>query len=655
MTRKKKVQGKKTNVSKDLPSPSVQNLSPLSENSQGQTEEEQLEDSNASDIRNSTGLAEESGGEQVEGLTNVDNVSQLQCPPFVISGEATTSSGSINHGENQEQQELEAGLSQVASHSKNNPVLSPLAAVFESNLNIVRNKNTEAPRVNVDITQNDPTCGDTRENGPNIQTRANTTYNGMVGENSAQLTDNATSVFDSQWAEKFRKLEQLENARREALDKQMLDARLKLEKEMNQARAEHEILKKRREIERQQAELRLLEEEYGNKLRPLVSASENLSNADNPNNYYNQQPQTTTTCGTTLPNISKDNSFQLQHLLERQQNTMDEVVRGLRMPQREYMSFSGEPRNFPLFMKNFEVNVESKEKNDADRLNYLIQYCRGKARQAIEHCIIMPPEEGYKRAKEILKKNFGRNHVVTQAFLDKVLNGPSIKANEPESLSQLARDMETCLLGSTQLGNEANINSIDTLGKVVGRLPIHLRSKWAEKASQLYDNHIIPNFTHLTEFVQSRAAVANTYFGQIITSRTDTRKDGADKSKKKPFLFSGTNLATYGQGIEGADDESKERKFSCVLCKGTHHLERCHKFRAQSLQQRRDLVKSKRVCHACLSPGHFVKSCRGARICGVEGCQRRHHPLLHSSELKPKEEVKPDNVSSVRGYIWFEC
>ena len=95
---------------------------------------------------------------------------------------------------------------------------------------------------------------------------------------------------------------------------------------------------------------------------------------------------------------------------------------------------------------------------------------------------------------------------------------------------------------------------------------------------------------------------------------------------------------------------SKERKFSCVLCKGTHHLQRCHKFRDQSLQQRRDLVKSKRVCHAFLSPGHFVKSCRGARICGVEGCQRRYHPLLHSSELKPKEEVKPDDVSSVKKF-----
>lgn len=75
-----------------------------------------------------------------------------------------------------------------------------------------------------------------------------------------------------------------------------------------------------------------------------------------------------------------NSSQQLRNLLERQQNTMDEVVRGLRMPQREYLSFSGEPHTFPLFLRSFQVNVESIEENDADRLSYLVQYCRGKAR-----------------------------------------------------------------------------------------------------------------------------------------------------------------------------------------------------------------------------------------------------------------------------------
>ena len=163
--------------------------------------------------------------------------------------------------------------------------------------------------------------------------------------------------------------------------------------------------------------------------------------------------------------------------------------------------------------------MEGKEENDANCLSYLVQYWRGKAREAIEHCIMMPPEEGYKRAKEILQRNFGQTHVVTRAFLVKVVSGPLIRSDYLEILSQRARDLETCLFGSTQLGHTSNLNSMDTLRKIVACLPIHLRAKWAEKANQLYESQITPTFSHLTEFVQSRAAVANTYFGQIVNPK----------------------------------------------------------------------------------------------------------------------------------------
>ena len=592
----------------------------------------------------------DNNSEQAESVTDVvQSQTRSQIPTLGASGEATTSSDSAGLIANKEQRQLEVGLSQIALFSKDNPVLSPLADVFESNLNNIRDKNTKESQSNVDLTQSNAARGNAREENMNKQTRVNTTHSDLARENPTRTMNyeengaGATSSFNSMWEKKWRELEEAENARREALDKQMQDARLKLEKEMSRARVEHEIMMKRREIERQQAELQQLENLYEHDADTQRRAPGGRNDDVYYEHNYVNQPLQNTITGTSTPVQDKDS---LQYLLERQQNTMDEVVRGLRMPQREYMSFYGEPRDFPLFMKNFEVNVESKESNDADRLSYLIQYCKGTARQAIEHCVIMEPEEGYKRAKDILRKNFGRNHIVTQAFLDKVIGGPPIKVNESEKLSQLARDMETCLLGSTQLGNGANINSLDTLGKVVSRLPIHLRSKWADRASQLYDNYITPNFTHLTEFVQSRAAVANTYFGQIITSKSEIRKDGGDKGKRKTPFYGGNNttLATHGQNVE--DTESRVRNLSCVLCKGTHHLERCHKFRAQTLLQRRELVKSKKVCHACLSPGHFVKDCRGARMCGVEGCQRRHHPLLHSSEVETKKEDKAPGTGS---------
>ncbi|KAK3715648.1 hypothetical protein QZH41_020729, partial [Actinostola sp. cb2023] len=193
---------------------------------------------------------------------------------------------------------------------------------------------------------------------------------------------------------------------------------------------------------------------------------------------------------------------------------------------------------FPLFMKNFEINVESKEEHDSDRLSYLIQFCKGKAKEAIENCIIMPPEEGYKRAKDILRKNFGRTHIVSKAFLDKVVKGPPIRIAESEKLAQLSRDMESCMLGSSQLDMESNLNSLDTLGKVVGRLPISMKAKWAEKANQLYDKGVTPKFSHLANFVEERSAVANTYFGQLISEgKNEFQRD----MKQKPSYLKATS------------------------------------------------------------------------------------------------------------------
>jgi hypothetical protein len=49
----------------------------------------------------------------------------------------------------------------------------------------------------------------------------------------------------------------------------MMQSLIKLEMEMNRTKAEHGILVKRREIERQQAELRQLEDMYGASTRLL--------------------------------------------------------------------------------------------------------------------------------------------------------------------------------------------------------------------------------------------------------------------------------------------------------------------------------------------------------------------------------------------------
>ena len=227
------------------------------------------------------------------------------------------------------------------------------------------------------------------------------------------------------------------------------------------------------------------------------------------------------------PPVEVVNAPEVQRISKVQQEAMKQhdkavhlMVSGLErieMPKREFLSFNGDPKRYPRFIKSFEINVERKVKEDDEKLSYLIQYCKGAAKDVIENCLMLPTEEGYKEAKEILCKNFGQQHIIVRAFIDKVVQGPQIRAWESEKLSQLARDMKSCALNSDHMHYKADINSMDTLKKIVMRLPPHLQAKWAKESNKLIEAEKEPEFSHLADFVERRATVVNTAFGNSGT------------------------------------------------------------------------------------------------------------------------------------------
>ena len=133
--------------------------------------------------------------------------------------------------------------------------------------------------------------------------------------------------------------------------------------------------------------------------------------------------------------------------------------------------------------------------------------------------MILPPEEGYKEVKETLRKNVGQKHIIVRRFIDKVVKGPDIRAWESEKLSQLAHDMKSCALNSDHMHYKADINSMDTLERIIMRLPPHLQAKWAEESNKLIDAEKETEFSHMASFVERRATVANTVFGKLVRTR----------------------------------------------------------------------------------------------------------------------------------------
>lgn len=84
----------------------------------------------------------------------------------------------------------------------------------------------------------------------------------------------------------------------------------------------------------------------------------------------------------------------------------------------------------------------------------------------------------------------------------------------------------------------------------------------------------------------------------------------------------------------------------CLVCKGSHFLETCLEFGKLNTRKKHKVVKKSGTCFHCLKGVHRVNTCTNEkdRLCGVQGCVKFHHPLIH-----PEKEVQ---TTRVQPQVW---
>ena len=98
-------------------------------------------------------------------------------------------------------------------------------------------------------------------------------------------------------------------------------------------------------------------------------------------------------------------SDQAFHILEQQNRVMEESVNQQQkntLPGRQVLIFDGNPLSYCTFMCAFETVIESNESDSGRRLYYLEQHTSGRAREIVQSCMYVNPEEGYCKAKKLL-------------------------------------------------------------------------------------------------------------------------------------------------------------------------------------------------------------------------------------------------------------
>ena len=309
---------------------------------------------------------------------------------------------------------------------------------------------------------------------------------------------------------------------------------------------------------------------------PSAIASENLPPASASLNP---------TAPTWSPSPIQNSLSYLQQQMACQQEAYTSMASAVResfsMPKPEILCFNSDPKEFHRFMSCFEANIERRVEDNGMKLNYLIQFCKGESREAIKDCTIMSPGEGYEKAKDILKKRYGRPHTIVRALVQELVSGPGIRSNDGEALDKLAAQMKRCEMTLSQMGCVTEMNNYETIIKIARRLPQHLRAKWVEKADQIIERGSEPTFHDLSVFIDNRARVANTLYGQSLLE-PPKEPHSQSYSTKPTSKKRATTLVTQNDTSKKPTIDDKKQ---CWLCKQNHNLVDCPQFRSISFDE----------------------------------------------------------------------
>ena len=163
--------------------------------------------------------------------------------------------------------------------------------------------------------------------------------------------------------------------------------------------------------------------------------------------------------------------------------TYDELF----LPRPEFKRFNGDPLAYKAFISNFETHLEPRLNGQRMLFYLFLQHCESNARDKIEHF----SERGsmaYTLAKKKLISRVRGPCIIADICEQTLLQAPQVKANNPAPLkshSELLERMHGTLTNVCEMGS---LNSLDSMTKLVNKLPFDMRRRWVRRSVMIKDH-----------------------------------------------------------------------------------------------------------------------------------------------------------------------
>ncbi|OXA55241.1 Pro-Pol polyprotein [Folsomia candida] len=312
---------------------------------------------------------------------------------------------------------------------------------------------------------------------------------------------------------------------------------------------------------------------------------------------------------------------------------MSDKILARQVQGRDLPSFSGHPEEWPGFAAAFETSTRNCGYNNAENLPRLQKCLKGDAYKSVQ-CLLVDPD-GVPTVMEKLKMRFGRPALIIESMIQKLREVPPVKLDRSETFIDFGIAVDNLVSTIKSLKQPQHMGNPTLLQELVNKLPLMTQMDWSR--SQKDDSSNLEDFAKWIDSYTQAAC-------KLCPTRAENSTQRENKKGKKPErVYTVSEKNNSGQG-------KWEKK--CAFCSSSHHQRDCPTFVKSDVDQRWTMVKGKRVCFGCLGVGHRCGDCRSSRPCGVDGCNVKHHKLLHqvrSSRSREKEkaateEEKEENV-----------
>ncbi|XP_055585016.1 uncharacterized protein LOC129737877 [Uranotaenia lowii] len=298
--------------------------------------------------------------------------------------------------------------------------------------------------------------------------------------------------------------------------------------------------------------------------------------------------------------------------------------------------FSGDPEDWTLFSSVYYNTSQACGYSNVENLSRLQRCLRGPALDAVSSYLLSPST--VPMAMENLTTLYGRPEILVYTLLKKLKETPPPKPDRLDSLISFGMLVQS-LVNHIEAGQQtAHLNNPTLLFELVEKLPVNIQMDWGIYKQQFLE----PNLRVFATFM-SILIKAATQVTLPKSAKPDPKGTKSERGKERGFLH-----AHAEQNFTSASEkESREPTTSdpkkCKICsRSGHKIPECTEFHKKTTEERWDLVHSLFLCRTCLYP-HGRRPCKQKKACGEQGCDYKHHPLLHTFKPSSPEAGTVNN------------